>query len=68
MTKAAVRALDTITSFCASDEGGKHKVDEFVVCGGSKRGWTTWLVGSPAETSFLTGFSFNRPLSGCPKP
>jgi PhoPQ-activated pathogenicity-related protein len=44
MTKAAVRALDTITSFCASDECGKIKVDEFVVCGGSKRGWTTWTT------------------------
>jgi PhoPQ-activated pathogenicity-related protein len=44
MTKAAVRALDTITAFCASDEGGKAKVDEFVVCGGSKRGWTTWTT------------------------
>jgi PhoPQ-activated pathogenicity-related protein len=42
MTKAAVRALDTITAFCASDEGGKNKVDKFVVAGGSKRGWTTW--------------------------
>lgn len=42
MTKAAVRALDTITAFCASEEGGKSKVDKFVVAGGSKRGWTTW--------------------------
>ncbi|REK12414.1 MAG: PhoPQ-activated pathogenicity [Planctomycetota bacterium] len=44
MTKAAVRALDTITAFCASDEGGKIKVDKFVVAGGSKRGWTTWTT------------------------
>jgi PhoPQ-activated pathogenicity-related protein len=44
MTKAAVRALDTITSFCASEPGGKFNVDEFVVCGGSKRGWTTWTT------------------------
>jgi PhoPQ-activated pathogenicity-related protein len=44
MTKAAVRAMDTITSFCASDEGGKHTVDKFFVCGGSKRGWTTWTT------------------------
>jgi len=44
MTKAAVRALDTITSFCASDEGGKVTVDKFVVAGGSKRGWTTWTT------------------------
>ncbi len=44
MTKAAVRALDTITAFCASDEGGKVKVDKFFVAGGSKRGWTTWTT------------------------
>jgi len=44
MTKSAVRAMDAITSFCASEEGGKLKVDKFVVAGGSKRGWTTWTT------------------------
>jgi len=44
MTKAAVRALDTITAFCASDAGGKLKVDKFFIAGGSKRGWTTWTT------------------------
>lgn len=44
MTKAAVRAMDTVTTFCASDQGGKLKVDSFVVSGGSKRGWTTWTT------------------------
>jgi PhoPQ-activated pathogenicity-related protein len=44
MTKAAVRALDTITTFCASEEGGSARVDSFVVAGGSKRGWTTWTT------------------------
>ena len=44
MTKSAVRAMDTITAFLASSEGGKAKVDSFVVCGGSKRGWTTWTT------------------------
>src|ERR1043165_7403194 len=44
MTKAAVRAMDTVTSFCASDDAGKLKVDGFVVAGGSKRGWTTWAT------------------------
>jgi PhoPQ-activated pathogenicity-related protein len=44
MTKSAVRALDTITAFCGSEEGGKKSVDKFVVCGGSKRGWTTWTT------------------------
>lgn len=42
MTKAAVRALDAVTAFCASEEGGKAKVEKFVVAGASKRGWTTW--------------------------
>jgi len=44
MTKAAVRALDTVTAFCASEAGGKLKVDRFVVAGGSKRGWTAWTT------------------------
>jgi PhoPQ-activated pathogenicity-related protein len=44
MTKSAVRALDTITAFCASDQGGKVEVDKFFVAGGSKRGWTTWTT------------------------
>lgn len=44
MTKAAVRAMDTVTAFCGSAEGGETKVDGFVVAGGSKRGWTTWTT------------------------
>lgn len=44
MTKSAVRAMDTVTAFCASKEGGEAKVDSFVVSGGSKRGWTTWTT------------------------
>jgi PhoPQ-activated pathogenicity-related protein len=44
MTKAAVRAMDTVTAFCASEEGGKVKVDKFFVAGASKRGWTTWTT------------------------
>jgi PhoPQ-activated pathogenicity-related protein len=44
MTKAAVRAMDTVTTFCGGEEGGNTKVDGFVVAGGSKRGWTTWTT------------------------
>jgi PhoPQ-activated pathogenicity-related protein len=44
MTKAAVRAMDTVSAFCGSTEGGNAKVDGFVVAGGSKRGWTTWTT------------------------
>lgn len=42
MTKAAVRAMDTVTDFLASKTGGGLQVDHFVVTGASKRGWTTW--------------------------
>ncbi|MCG8415440.1 MAG: PhoPQ-activated pathogenicity-related family protein, partial [Pseudomonadales bacterium] len=42
MTKAAVRAMDTVTNFLAQAEQGSIEVDQFVVAGGSKRGWTTW--------------------------
>jgi PhoPQ-activated pathogenicity-related protein len=44
MTKSAVRAMDCIQELLASDEGGKLKVEKFVVAGGSKRGWTTWCT------------------------
>lgn len=44
MTKAAVRAMDTVTAFAASKKGGGHTVNQFVVTGASKRGWTTWTT------------------------
>lgn len=44
MTKGAVRAMDTVTDLMASDIGGGIEVDQFVVAGGSKRGWTTWTT------------------------
>ncbi len=42
MTKATVRAMDTIQAFCASEAD----VSQFLVAGASKRGWTTWTVGA----------------------
>jgi PhoPQ-activated pathogenicity-related protein len=44
--KSGVRAMDAVQAFLASNAGGATKVDHFVVSGGSKRGWTTWLVGA----------------------
>ncbi len=44
MTKSAIRAMDAVQEFAKNDL--KTKVKEFVVSGGSKRGWTTWLTGA----------------------
>jgi len=46
MVKSAVRAMDATTEFLASADGGKVAIKSFVVAGGSKRGWTTWLTGA----------------------
>lgn len=49
MVKSGVRAMDALTEFFASNAGGGVRLDGFVVAGGSKRGWTTWLVGAVDE-------------------
>ena len=43
MVKSGVRAMDAIQAWARSEQ---IAVDKFVVSGGSKRGWTTWLVGA----------------------
>ncbi len=43
MTKAAVRAMDVISAI--TDERTPARIEEFVVAGASKRGWTAWTTG-----------------------
>jgi PhoPQ-activated pathogenicity-related protein len=43
MTAAAMRAMDTITEFVSAETG--NSVENYVVSGASKRGWTTWTTG-----------------------
>lgn len=40
MAKSAIRAMDTTQSIL-----GDNAPSEFIISGGSKRGWTTWLTG-----------------------
>lgn len=46
MTKAGVRAMDTVTAYLKTKEGGEISIDRYVVGGASKRGWTTWTIGA----------------------
>ena len=42
MTKSAFQAMNTVEQFFAQKSSAK--IEQFVVCGASKRGWTTWLT------------------------
>lgn len=45
MTKAAVKAMDTVEDFIKhSDEMSQSTIVKWGVTGASKRGWTTWLT------------------------
>lgn len=42
MTKAVVRAMDTIQEFAKNNNYGT--IEKFMLAGESKRGWTTWTT------------------------
>ena len=47
MAKSAVKAMDAVQALLAQET--KAKITRFMVTGGSKRGWTTWLTGASGD-------------------
>jgi PhoPQ-activated pathogenicity-related protein len=46
MVKSVVKAMDATQELMKEQTNGASSIDKFIVAGASKRGWTTWLVGS----------------------
>jgi len=49
MVKSVIRAMDAVQEFLQSEAGGKVPIRRFVIAGGSKRGWTTWMAGASRD-------------------
>jgi len=49
MTKASIKALDVVQQWVLT-QSHLTPVERFVVGGGSKRGWTSWLVGGMGDS------------------
>ncbi|MGL6225146.1 MAG: PhoPQ-activated pathogenicity-related family protein [Thermoguttaceae bacterium] len=47
MCKSALRAMDAVQQVLKQEEN--RNIEGFIVGGGSKRGWTTWLVGAAQD-------------------
>jgi len=51
MTKSAIRAMDAIQAMFKQERN--KEIRDFVVTGGSKRGWTTWLTAASQDKRVL---------------
>ena len=46
MTKAVVKSIDAASEFIEQKHGVQNKIENVMVAGASRRGWTTWTVGA----------------------
>jgi PhoPQ-activated pathogenicity-related protein len=51
MTKSALKAMDALQQFAQQE--WKSPVKQFILTGGSKRGWTSWLAGASGDTRIM---------------
>eukprot|EP00818_Percolomonas_sp_WS_P010826 CAMPEP_0117444674 /NCGR_PEP_ID=MMETSP0759-20121206/5367_1 /TAXON_ID=63605 /ORGANISM="Percolomonas cosmopolitus, Strain WS" /LENGTH=574 /DNA_ID=CAMNT_0005236757 /DNA_START=8 /DNA_END=1732 /DNA_ORIENTATION=+ len=56
MVKGSNRALDAVEEYV--NKKWEHKIEKWVVCGASKRGWTTWVLAAydQAHEKRIVGF------------
>ncbi len=47
MAKSVIKGMDAVQEHAKKE--GLPAIDSFVICGASKRGWTTWLVGASGD-------------------
>jgi PhoPQ-activated pathogenicity-related protein len=47
MAKAVIKSMDVLQAFAKQEQ--LPELEGFLVCGASKRGWTTWLVGASKD-------------------
>lgn len=53
MVKSVLRAMDATQEFLRSEQGGRVEIGKFVIAGGSKRGWTTWMAGASQDSRII---------------